>query len=505
MSRPFKIIIVLAAVIGCVWLEYLIDDGLGMSWPSNVVRNWQQFGLFNLHGQLVQNPGGFEATTNPDIYKGMSPVCLYPAYFITQFFAWTGLGTMSFHLLLALAVFWAIWQLLGRNSFALTVAAVAILCPGFGRWQKILDPNVIPVLLGLPYLAIVISILKRPQLGWAGGAGLFLLTLVFMALNWTTAWFLAPGALLLLGLPQINRRAVILFIGLTGLGSLLFAIGLIIVKMGSGHAGHGNLLLFLQGYTWGNVSYGAGLTTGKAFVRLAFVNGVGLLPLLLLGGWVAATGFRHGNRKNWFALSPLAVTVTEVAFMRNYFGHHPWMAAPVLLVGLVFSVALLRIQNETGVAVSDGKTRIFLLPSIVLLCFFYGLAVIEFYRANAENGRVLAHLIRHHTERSECIVIVKSIDPQTADIAARFNDSLDRRVLVADDLAHLPIQKHCVILSAVPFKDGLPLRAQASVGETHSQSFLQKACTWFNHAIARRQPGDRMDFSETYYLYETKS
>jgi len=504
MSRPFKIIFVLAAVIGCVWLQFLVDDGLGVSWPSNVVRNWQQFGLFNLHGQLVQNPGGFEALTNPDIYKGMSPVCLYPAYFITQFFAWTGLGTLSFHLLLALAVFWAIWQLLGRNSFALAVAAVAILCPGYGRWQKILDPNVISVLFGLPYLAIVISILKRPQLGWAGGAGLFLLTLVFTALNWTTAWFLAPCALLLLGLPQINRRAVILFIGLTGLGSLLFAIGLIIVKVGSSHGGHGNFVLFLQGYTWGNVGYGAGLTAGKAFVRLAFVNGVGLLPLLLLGGWVAATGFRLGNRKNWFALSPFAMTVAEVAFMRNYFGHHPWMAAPVLLVGLVFSVALLRAQDETGAAASDRKIRIFLLPIIALLCFFYGFLVIEFYRANGKTGRSLANLVRHHTERSECIVIVKSIDPQTAEFAARFNDSLDRRVLVVDNLAHLPNQEHCVILSAVPAKDTLPLRAQCSVGATHSQSWLQKTGAWFNRTIARRQPGDRIDFSETYFLYETK-
>jgi len=29
MSRPFKIFFVLAAVIGGVWLQYLIDDGLG--------------------------------------------------------------------------------------------------------------------------------------------------------------------------------------------------------------------------------------------------------------------------------------------------------------------------------------------------------------------------------------------------------------------------------------------------------------------------------------------
>ena len=63
-------------------------------------RNWEQLGLFTLHGKLVTNPGGFEAATHPKILAGYSPVCFYPAYFSTQIFAWTGLGTMSFHILL---------------------------------------------------------------------------------------------------------------------------------------------------------------------------------------------------------------------------------------------------------------------------------------------------------------------------------------------------------------------------------------------------------------------
>ena len=150
MPRLIKIVLLLAVIIGCAWLQYLFDDGLGIGWPSDAVRNWQQFGFSNLHGQLVTNPGGFEVAASPNIYKGMSPVCLYPAYFITRFFAWTGLDTMAFQIVMSLLVFWAIWNLLGRDNFALFVAAVAIFCPGYSRWLKILDPNVITVLFGLP-------------------------------------------------------------------------------------------------------------------------------------------------------------------------------------------------------------------------------------------------------------------------------------------------------------------------------------------------------------------
>ena len=129
------------------------------------------------------------------------------------------MGTLSFHILLAMAVFWGVWNLLGRDNFAFAVAVAAVLCPGYARWQKLLDMNAISVLLGLPYMAIVVSILGKPRPGFGAIIGLLALTLVFISLNWTTAWVLGPCALLLLGLPQISRRAVIWFILLAGASS----------------------------------------------------------------------------------------------------------------------------------------------------------------------------------------------------------------------------------------------------------------------------------------------
>jgi hypothetical protein len=337
------------------------------------------------------------------------------------------------------------------------------------------------------------------------------LTLAFTSLNWTTAWVLGPCALLLLGMPQINRRAVFLFIALAGVSSVLVVAGSVIAKVGGHHdagTGAANISGFIRGYTWGNTGYGTGLTTGKALLRLAFVNGIGLLPLLVIGGCMAMKCLRGRNRKIGFALSPFALAVVEIGFMRNYFAHHPWMAAPVLLVGLIFSLVLLRLRIEDAAAMTGRETiqpGILFPAAISLLVFIYGMAVMVFFRANETNELSLVKLVRQHTERSNCIVIVKNLDPETARMAPRFDAVLDRRVVVADDLDHLPAsQTPIVILSTAPSSGGLNLLAQTSDGGTNSQSWLRKTTDWFNHSIARRRPGDRLELAGTYFLYEPK-
>ena len=507
-SRLAKIFLVLCVLGGSAWLQYLMDDGLGIGFSQNVERNWEQFGLFNLHGKLVTNPGGFEATTNPKILAGYSPICFYPAYFSAQIFAWTGLGTMSFHILLALAVFWAVWDLLGRDNFAFAVAATAVLCPGYARWQKLLDPNAICILFGLPYTAIVVSVLGKPRLAFGAIIGLFVLTLAFTSLNWSTVWILGPCTLLLLGLPQISRRAVILFIILAGASSSAIVIVSLLVKAGGSHSGTGNLAEFVRGYLWGDTGYGVGLTTGKAVLRLSFVNGIGLLPLLVIFAWPAAKYFQRGNPKNWLVISPFALAVAELAFMRNYFGHHPWMASPVLLAGLIFSLALWRVHIGP-LAVARGRTvpqpRALFLPAIFLLSFIYGFAVMMFFRANETNQLSLVKLIRHHSKRSDCIVILKNLDPETAKMASRLDDIFDRRVSVADDIGHLPESKdQVVVLTSLPLSGAWNMMAQSSTDGTKSSSWLQHTANWFNHSIARRRRGDRLELADAYFLYKPK-
>jgi len=502
------VLLLLAIIAGVMWQLHLVDDGLGTSWPQNVVRNWEQFGFFNLHGQLVDNPGGYQIDTAPHVYKGMSPLCLWPAFVASQWLAWTGLGTLAFHLLLTLAVFWAIWDLLGRDNFAFLAAAVAILCPGYDRWQKLLDPNAISVLLGLPYAAILVAWLKKPRLGVVAWTGIFILTLLFISLNWTTAWVLGPLVLLLLGLPQVNRRSLGLFVLLAGIGSILFVGVSAMIKAGGGAGGHGNLNLFLSSYLWGHTGYGEGLTTGKAFGLLAFTNVVGLLTLWLLVAVTLFLNLARGFGSVLLAPAPLVLAALDIVVMRNYFGHHPWMAAPVLLAGLVFSLALLRGRLEHGEPAAGFKhpapAKNCQLCLLCALAFFYGLGVLLFFRANETNSLALIRLIRHHTDRADAIVIVKKTDPQLAQMADRFDELFDRHVVVVDGLNDVPkAGGHVIILSAVAIDSLAPVANNRGAG-AGSASLMRNVSNWFNRNIARRKPGDRLELAEAYYLYEPK-
>ncbi|HUE37584.1 MAG TPA: hypothetical protein VMO20_09350, partial [Candidatus Acidoferrum sp.] len=339
-----KVVFFVAVFCATIFLLYYVDDNLGTGWAVNVVHNWLQFGLLNLRGQLVYNPGGFDIAAHPIVYKGMSPVCLWPAFLASKIFAWTGLDTLPFDFFAVPTLLWAIWRLLGRDDFAVIVAALALLCPGYMRCLKILDPNSLAVLPSIPFAVIVLAILRKPKLTPAQWAGLVIFTLAFMSLNWTTGWIFAPCLCLLFGMPGVNRRALIYLAGVMALGvCLVVAVSFAVKASGdAGARGHVKPLNVLAGYLWGSGGYGAGLTTGRAFLRLAVVNGVGLLPPGLALVYATAQRMRGGAGFPWFAFTPLALTIMDMVIMRNYFGHHPPLGGPLLLAGLVFSLALLR-------------------------------------------------------------------------------------------------------------------------------------------------------------------
>ncbi|HTV43080.1 MAG TPA: hypothetical protein VMF08_21120 [Candidatus Sulfotelmatobacter sp.] len=504
---PFAVLAVGAAMV----LAYLIDDNLGVAWPTNVVRNWQEFGFLNLHGQLVANSGGFEVAQNPKVYGGMSPVCLYPAFFATQLFSWTGLDTLSFQILLAAVVFWASWRLLGRDNFALMAAGVAILCPGYLRWPKILDPNTLAALPVLPYAVLVLAILKKPKMTPTLAGALIVLTLAFMSLNWTTAWVCAPCVFMFLAIPGLNRRALGTLIAVMVVAIPLVVVGSFAAKYGHhgpGAAGSnsmavhssassGGLLSIIAGYTWGSGGYGNGTSTAHLFLRLAFTNIVGLLPLWLICLYALIDSIRAGRRVSGLVFVPLAFAVLNMIIMRNYFCHHPWMAGPVLLVGVVFSLAVLRISPVADTASGSDKMPLKIVYGAGLVCFVYGFAVLMFFRANESDLLSLVKLVRQHTARSDTIAILKS-DSVTSPLVDRLDEPLDRHVIEVDNINDLANQGHAVILSAIQLNDSPTLIAQSAAA---SQSWLTRVADWFNHSISHRRAGDRIELPGVFYLY----
>jgi hypothetical protein len=491
----FFVIVIAAAMV----LSYLVDNNLEWGWPTNVVRNWQEFGFFNLHGKLVTNVGGFEATTRPEIYGGMSPISLYPVYFATAVFSWTGLDTLSFHILLAAAIFWASRNLMGRDNFAMLAAAAAILCPGYLRWPKLFDPNTLAALPVLPFAAIVLAILKKPKFTPGLAVGLIVLTLAFMSLNWTTAWVCGPLIFLLLGMSGLNRRGLITLIVVMVIGVPLVVAVSFAAKFGSHTAGAGSIGpgQIIAGYTWGSAGYGVGTSTGRAFLRLAFVNGVGLFPLWLMFIYAVARRIRNGARLLWIMFAPLALTVANVIIMRNYFGHHPWMAGPVLVVGLVFSLALLRISPPSQVANAPEGISCKTVAAVTALCFVYGFAVLTFFRVNEMGLLTVVKLVREHTARSDTLVVLKS-DSYLVPLVDRLDEALDRHMVVVDNIEQAASESHYVILSPVKLDGSLTLVAESNAS---AHSWMTGIADWFNRSISKRAPGDRMNLPETYYFY----
>jgi hypothetical protein len=478
-----------------------------MGWPHNVIRNWEQFGLLALKGQLVQNPGGHAALDHPDVYAGMRAASLYPAFFIGRLFSWTGFHVLPYHILLSLAVLISTWYLLGRTDKALFIGGIVILCPGYIMWPAVMDPNDLSILNGFPYLALLWWRLQQPRLRAGDVIFLLALTVAYTALNWSTA--LVHGLIFvtfaLSGRLSWRRLAFYTAAGAVAAG-LIVIIGVAskLSEPGRGSASQAFVQL-LAGYTWGSGGYSDGSSTSTLFTRLAFINALGLLPFWLLWLWnwfpclVADTGRAARS------LAPFFIAAFEIAGMRNYFCHHPWMAGPLLLLAGVLSLLLILAPMPAPAPIATAA----LTPAAscwpwiaaMLLTFAFGFAVFLVDRVHGQRELALISLIRAHSARGDEILVVKTRDPQLAGMAQRLPEQFDRPLLVLDKLPEPQAPPSgAVLLSATPMEGGWQLVGGIS-GPRHSIPLVENALAWFTKHISRRKPGDRLELAEAYYLY----
>src|SRR6266508_4090490 len=135
-------------------------------WTHNVLRNWEDYGVFNLRGQLVCNPGGRDVVEEPKIYSGHRAGCLYPSYLVGHFSGGAGQSGLAFHLALTAAATAAIWLILGTSRFALLAASAVAFSPGYLRHTTLLDPIAIPVMLALPAAYWICQQFESDNLSW---------------------------------------------------------------------------------------------------------------------------------------------------------------------------------------------------------------------------------------------------------------------------------------------------------------------------------------------------
>jgi hypothetical protein len=502
-GRPTRfILLMLLALTASGIMFYLADGDLASGNMHNAVRNWEQYGLLTLQGKMVVNPGGYEALTNPQVYKGHRAASLYPVFFIKRLFGWTGAGSLAVHVTLSLIVLLSIWVLLGRNRIGWLVGAAAILCPGYIRDQTYLDPNVLALVMGLPFAAIVLPLLVRPSLSPISIVVLFLTIAVYTSLNWTTAF--VHGVLLayLVVARQVTARRVWLYIAASGL-SVILVTGISVLDKQKTCASFEE---FLGAYLWGKVGYGAYLTTDRALIRLLFVVVAGLLPLLLVHGYLFVQRLDRNSEKPWAAFLPLAAVVLGVGVMRNYFGTVPWMAAAAFLAALVLSIKLILEGRSAAAAASEPPSVGRALPQAAFLtaCFCYALAVSVLATLHDSECRAMVTLVRVHTARSDTIVVAET-DPKLASICGGVADVTDRRIVVQRELSlGEPLAGRTFLLSTSG-EVKLPLVATTSQPALISWPVVQRLLAWYRMAVARRLPGDQGFRPGTCYLYELVS
>lgn len=498
--RKTEILILLVACICSAWFTTLVDDGLGEGWAHTAVRNWDEYGLIALHGKMVSNPGGFQADTNPDCYLGHRPASLYPVFLCHKLLAGSDLGFLLYYAIMAAIVLWSIWFLLGRTDRAFWLAAVAVVTPGYIRWQTTLDPNLTAVLFGFPFCAAVISLLRRPSLKSWQVILLVVLILLYSSINWTTVFIHGMLFTTLLVLSGVPRRQLVLYGGVTAVCGCAVLFASVASKMsaaGHDHAQTASMPQVFQMYGWGTTGYGVGMTTRIAVTRLLVANLLGLFPILVFLGWTWLRECDWSSCLRGLFFLPLLASVVEVLGMRNYFGHHPWMSVSFILLGIILTIVVL--QAGVPVAADRGMPRVRLRLAWFAAAAAYCFLVMDVGRIHNAREMALAGFIREHTARAATIVIHRDTDSELADLAPRLASLFDRHVVVTGGSAD-PTNEAVQALVLTTRTNLFPekILAQTTLANSVSPAVKELLNLYTRH-VARRRAGDQMALSSANY------
>ena len=498
-----RIILVVLVLAGASWLTTLVDGGLGTVWTHNVVRNWEQFGFFKLHGQLVDNEGGYQVDTHPQIYAGHRPASLYP-FFLVQKLS-HGIGAAHiYYALIAGVVFFCIWLLLERTGKAFLLGGIAVLTPGYLCWQTTLDPNLASVLVGFPFCIVVIWLMQKERLNVVQMVLLLVLIIIYSAINWSTVFVQGMLFATLLLLPKVSRRNLATYVFLAAVPAALIVGLSVIDKMTNGHkdSSQGFAMIY-KAYGWGNSGYGQDLTTKTAFLRLLFTNLAGLLPVVIFLCWEMWNERKAGSQKTGpFFFLPFLAALFALAVLRNYFGHHPWMSCNFVLLGIILSLVVwksTRIADETP---EKNRVKPAWQWAALGATFAYGFVVLSLYHIHNGQEFVLVKLVRGNTARPANILITRDADPKLADIQERLQEPLDRHIVVLDKIAEADAGMTNTFWLTATKQDGRKLVASTGGDGIDGPPLAKQLLGWYSRVIAHRRAGDRMDFDAQYYLYQ---
>jgi len=511
-NRWFVFFALLAVLFLGSWVLYRATPAADRNgeWGHCVLRNWQDFGFFNLKGKLVCNPGGENLPEHPFVYAGHRALGLYPAYFID----WASGGCedgLAFHLVFSVIIGIATWLLLGRSLMGMVAAALVVFSAGYLRVVTHLDLFAIPVLFGVPFFFYARELLDREKLAPGAIALLVGAVAVYAPLNWTTIFsFAITVAYLAVALPKRLTR-ILLFTLLVGtVGAAVLGVSLASKAGGASSANPSALLArFWNQYLLGPLGYdGQGMSWRKAITRLTAVNTVVLLPLWLMAFWqVWRAGRREGGFSGnlLFSLLPLLTAILSIAGLRNYFAHHPWMAAPVLIYGIVFSLRLLRDRAGSREAPVDRLRTFAQAGALIGGGFLYGFVLLLCLNVNSAGENALLRLARQNTARHDVFFFSTGDEPWLAQNWSRLAFLMDRKLMPLPDSTEKPL--------ALPSPSGSSFQlsshvlpaprnwlARTELEAVPGQTFVARILDWYRAHVSRRAQGDRIVVEEL-YLY----
>jgi hypothetical protein len=266
-------------------------------------------------------------------------------------------------------------------------------------------------------------------------------------------------------------------------------------------------------YLIGPLGYdGRGMTWTMAIVRLAGYSAIFLLPLWLLFLTVMGKAVRRAGKPAWSLLKPLwplLMAFLCIAGLRNYFANHPWMAGPVLIYGIVFSLRLLLdcTPSASPEASQALPGRPLLTAGLPLAAgFAYSLAIMLCLDASEAGGDALLRLARQNTQRHDLIFFSPQDDPDIAAKARRFATLTDRILLPLPDSKETapasetqPGARFQLTAQLLPNRH---LLASTALSPSPVKRFIVQSLKWYRAVVARRHKGDAIEIEQVLYLYQ---
>ena len=490
---------IMATLSGALFFSFPLSER--SAWTHCVLNNWEQYSFSALSGQLVTNPGGHGALDNPQIYGGHRPHIARVAYFIGILSGSPGENGWLFHVLLSVLIGISIWLSFGRTNWAALLAICTIISPGFIRTPLQLDTLAIPVLLGIPVLFVASKVFSPKQHDWRKTALFFVLLAFYVQINWTTALSVLVIFSYLVASNKLSLKSLVVFLAISGIAICFVLITSLLHKQSASRSLVDSVGLFFNSYLCGAGGYGGlAMDWVTAIRRIAVANIIGLMPLLVGLLFVAVKlGLTQTLKLSHFL--PLAASIVCILILRNYFAAHPWMAAPIIILGLLATIKILSDSRLAKHPAANSSFSLFYCILIAVFSLTYAWGISKVFALNSLASDSIATMVKTHTQRSDLIFVQGAVFRDQAAIE-KISSLCDRLVMSGDPAALNPANDDlCYFIGTT----GLPHKGYIKIADTsaykdQSSQTLSMLLDLYRSKVSRRIVGDSPLSVETYTL-----